>query len=117
MDGRGHVYSANAAGVREVLSMALTSGSRFGSYEIVAPLGQGGMGEVYRARDSKLGREVALKILPDRFTNDPDRLSRLEREARSLAALDHPHVAGIYGIEDVDDAGTARRALVLELVE
>ena len=92
-------------------------GRRLGPYEIRSMLGAGGMGEVYRAHDSKLGRDVALKILPTLFTTDPDRLARLEREARALAALSHPHVAGIYGIEDLDDAGTFTRALVLELVE
>jgi Tol biopolymer transport system component len=92
-------------------------GRRLGTYEIRSMLGAGGMGEVYRAHDSKLGRDVALKILPTLFTRDPDRLARLEREARALAALSHLHVAGIYGIEDFDDAGTSRRALVLELVE
>src|SRR2546427_9839666 len=113
MDGRGHVYSANAAGVCEVLSMALTSGSRLGSYEIIAPLGQGGMGEVYRARDTKLAREVALKILPDAFVADPDRVARFEREAQLLAALNHPHIAAIYGLEQ----SGATQFLVLELVD
>jgi Tol biopolymer transport system component len=92
-------------------------GRRLGTYEIRSMLGAGGMGEVYLAHDSKLGRDVALKILPALFTRDPDRLVRLEREARALAALSHLHVAGIYGIEDFDDAGISRRALVLELVE
>ena len=92
-------------------------GRRLGPYEIRSMLGSGGMGEVYRAHDSKLGRDVALKILPTLFTSDPDRLARLEREARALAALSHPHVAGIYGIEDLDDAGMSTRALVLELIE
>jgi eukaryotic-like serine/threonine-protein kinase len=93
--------------------MALTSGTKLGPYEIVAPLGAGGMGEVYRARDTKLGREVALKLLPPLFTADADRLARFEREARLLASLNHPHIGAIYGFED---AGTAP-ALVLELVE
>jgi serine/threonine-protein kinase len=92
-------------------------GRRLGTYEIRLMLGAGGMGEVYRAHDTKLGRDVALKILPELFTRDPDRLSRLEREARALAALSHPYVAGIYGIEDFDDGGTSTRALILELVE
>src|SRR5688572_13966823 len=96
----------------------LTSGSRIGSYEIVDSLGSGGMGEVYRARDMKLGRDVALKILPDAFANDPDRLMRFEREAKTLASLNHPHIAQIFGLEDGPaDAGTANRALVMELVE
>jgi serine/threonine protein kinase len=94
--------------------MALTPGSRFGSYEITAQIGVGGMGEVYRARDTKLNREVALKVLPDLFANDPERLARFEREAQVLASLNHPHIAHIYGIEE---AAKGQRALVLELVE
>jgi eukaryotic-like serine/threonine-protein kinase len=94
-------------------SPGLTAGSRLGKYDVVAPLGAGGMGEVYRARDARLGRDVAIKILPRAFTSDPDRLARFEREARVLASLNHPHIAGIYGIEE---EGTAP-ALVLELVE
>ena len=89
--------------------MSLAPGTRLGSYEIVAPLGAGGMGEVYRARDTKLDRDVALKILPESLAADPDRLMRFEREAKALAALNHPNIAAIYGIED--------RALVMELVE
>jgi len=77
--------------------MSLIPGTRLGPYEVVAPLGVGGMGEVYRARDTKLGREVALKILPDRFAQDPERLARFEREARTLAALNHPNIAHLYG--------------------
>ena len=89
-----------------------------GAYQILAPLGAGGMGEVYRARDTRLGRDVAIKILPRAFTADADRLARFEREARVLASLNHPHVAAIYGIEDAPaDAGGQLRALVLELVE
>jgi serine/threonine protein kinase len=80
---------------------------------IVAPLGAGGMGEVYRARDMKLNRDVALKILPDAFAGDPDRLARFTREAQTLAALNHPRIAAIYGIEESRDF----RALVMELVE
>jgi len=93
--------------------VALTSGSKLGPYEIVAPLGAGGMGEVYRARDPRLGREVAVKILPEAFSQDPARLARFDREARALAALNHPGIAGIYGIEESDSG----RFLVLELVE
>ena len=93
--------------------MALLSGARLGAYEIVAPLGAGGMGEVYRARDSKLGRDVALKVIPDTFALDPDRLARFKREAQVLASLNHPHIAAIYGFEDSGET----HALVLELVE
>jgi len=89
--------------------MALTAGARLGAYEIVAPIGAGGMGEVYRAKDTKLKREVALKVLPDVFANNPDRMARFQREAEVLAALNHPNIAAIYGIEE--------RALVMELVE
>src|SRR2546428_1777809 len=93
--------------------MALTSGTKLGPYEIVAPLGAGGMGEVYRARDTKLGRDVALKLLPPLFTADADRAARFKREARLLASLNHPRIGAIYGFED---AGKVP-ALVLELVE
>jgi serine/threonine-protein kinase len=93
--------------------MGLSAGSRLGPYEIRALLGVGGMGEVYRARDSKLGRDVAIKILPQIFTSDPERLARFEREARMLAALNHPHIGAIYGLEDTESV----HALVLELVE
>jgi eukaryotic-like serine/threonine-protein kinase len=88
-------------------------GTRIGAYEVIARLGEGGMGEVYRARDGKLGRDVAIKILPRAFTSDPDRLARFEREARVLASLNHPHIGAIYGVEDADGV----RALILELVE
>src|SRR2546425_9459953 len=93
--------------------MALAKGTKLGPYEILAPLGHGGMGEVYRARDTKLNRDVALKILPELFALDPDRLARLTREAQVLASLNHPNIAAIYGFEESN--GT--RALVLELVE
>ncbi len=93
--------------------MSLTIGTQIGPYEITALLGAGGMGEVYRARDTKLGRDVALKTLPVLFVADADRRARLEREARALAALNHPNIAAIYGIEDA--SGT--HALVMELVE
>src|SRR5579863_1090030 len=88
--------------------MSLASGARLGSYAIVAPLGAGGMGEVYRGRDTKLDREVAIKILPDLLAHDPERLARFEREAKVLAALNHPNIAQIYGLE--------QGALVMELV-
>src|SRR5690242_1391048 len=89
--------------------MPLTPGTRLGSYEIVAPLGAGGMGEVYRARDTKLDRDVAIKVLPAALAQHPDRLARFEREAKVLAALNHPNIAQIYGVE--------QGALVMELVE
>jgi len=91
----------------------LASGTHLGTYEIVAPLGAGGMGEVYRARDRRLKREVALKILPESFAADPDRLARFQREAEVLAALNHPNIAAIYGLEE----SSGIRALVMELVE
>ena len=101
--------------------MALPAGSRVGPYEVLAPLGSGGMGEVYRARDTKLGRDVAIKVLPLAFTTDPDRLARFEREARLLASLNHPHIGAIYGVEEGPaEAGhydSPIHALVLELVE
>jgi serine/threonine protein kinase len=93
--------------------MALAAGTRIGAYDIVALIGAGGMGEVYRARDTRLKRDVAIKILPEVFANDPDRLARFQREAEVIASLSHPNIAQIYGLEEAD--GT--RALVLELVE
>jgi serine/threonine protein kinase len=93
--------------------MPLTPGTRLGPYEITAPLGAGGMGEVWRATDTRLGRDVAIKALPAAFAADPDRLARFEREARLLASLQHPNVAGIYGLEDID----GHRYLVLEYIE
>ena len=93
--------------------MALESGTVLGHYEVTDMLGKGGMGEVYRARDTKLGREVAIKVLPSEFSQDAERLARLEREARMLAALNHPNIAAIYGLEQSDQT----RFLVLELVE
>jgi len=93
--------------------MALTVGSRLGLFEITGTLGAGGMGDVYLARDTKLGRDVALKLLPDAFARDPQRLGRFQREAHVLASLNHPHIAQIYGLED--SSGTP--ALVMELVE
>ena len=100
--------------------MALVPGTRLGPYEVVGPLGAGGMGEVYRAKDTKLGREVALKRLPEHLAQDPERLARFEREARTLAALNHPHIAQVYGLEDAPSptgSGAGLRALVMELVE
>ncbi len=92
-------------------------GHHIGPYEIVAPLGAGGMGEVYRARDARLGREVAIKVLPREFTDDGERLARFEREARILASLNHPHIGAIYGVEEYVRAdGVRAGALILELV-
>src|SRR5919198_2076896 len=93
--------------------MGLTSGSRLGPYEIQSPLGAGGMGEVYKAHDTKLGRDVALKILPETFIHDPDRVARFRREAQVLASLNHPHIGAIYGLEEANGS----QFLVLELVE
>ncbi|MEO5989965.1 MAG: protein kinase [Candidatus Eisenbacteria bacterium] len=93
--------------------MALVSGTRLGPYEIVAPLGAGGMGEVYRARDSRLGRDVAVKALPEGFAREPERLARFEREAKLLASLSHENIAGIHGLEEVGD----QRYLILEFVD
>jgi len=89
--------------------MPLTSGARLGSYEIVAVIGAGGMGEVYRARDTTLNRDVAIKIIPELFAGDPERLARFSREAQTLASLNHPNIAHVYGLE-----GTG---LVMELVD
>ncbi len=93
--------------------MALPAGTSIGPYQVTAPLGAGGMGEVYRARDARLNRDVALKVLPEAFARDPERLARLKREAQVLAGLNHSGIAAIYGLEETD--GT--HALVLELVE
>jgi len=87
--------------------MPITIGQQLGSYEITALLGKGGMGEVYRARDTKLKRNVALKVLPEAFSDDPGRMTRFQHEAEVLASLNHPNVAAIYGVED--------RALVMGL--
>src|SRR5438132_2284868 len=93
--------------------MALASGSRLGPYEIVSALGSGGMGEVYRAHDTKLGRDVALKVLPDVFAQDSERMSRFKREAQVLASLNHPNIAAIYGVEE----SSGQPALVLEFID
>jgi serine/threonine protein kinase len=93
--------------------VALAPGTRLGAYEIVALIGSGGMGEVYCAKDTKLGRDVALKILPASFTNDPERVARFRREAQVLASLNHPHIAQIHGLEEAN--GT--QFLELELVD
>ena len=93
--------------------MAPTAGTRIGPYTVTAPLGEGGMGVVFRAHDSKLQRDVALKLLPDHFADDPERLARFQREAQVLASLNHPNIAQIYGLED----STPQRCIVMELVE
>src|SRR5262245_2101510 len=93
--------------------MSLGAGSRVGPYEIQSVLGAGGMGEVYRARDTRLGRDVAIKVLGASFVHDADRVARLQREAQLLASLSHPHIAQIYGSEEFDGS----LALVMELVD
>src|SRR5271169_6675479 len=93
--------------------MPLAVGDKIGHYEIISLLGQGGMGEVYRARDAKLKRDVALKVLPATFLNDPDRMARFQREAEILASLDHPNIGPIHGIVESSDSP----ALVLPLIE
>ena len=93
--------------------MALEVGSRLGHYDVTALIGEGGMGQVYQATDTKLDRDVALKVLPQAFTDDPDRLARFEREAKVLASLNHPNIGHIYGLEEAE----GQKALVLELVE
>ena len=85
--------------------MALTPGSRLGVYDVIAQIGAGGMGQVFRARDTTLNRDVALKVLPDSFAQDTDRLARFTRDAQTLAALNHPNIAAIYGIEESPSAG------------
>src|ERR671936_2084028 len=93
--------------------MPIPIGTQLGSHEITALVGKGGMGEVYRARDTKLKREVAIKILPEEFSRDADRISRFQREAEVLASLNHPNIAAIYDLEEAEGS----RFLVLELVE
>ena len=93
--------------------MAIPGGTRLGVYEVVAQIGAGGMGEVYRARDTRLNRDVALKVLPEAFARDSERMARFEREAKVLASLNHPNIAAIYGLEESGPIS----ALVMELVE
>src|SRR5438105_15107319 len=105
-----------AVAVAEALGNPATSmltGRRLGAYEVLDLVGTGGMGEVYRARDTRLRRDVAVKVLPPLFAADPDRRARFEREARLLAALNHPHIGAIYGFEEAEGV----HALVLELIE
>ena len=106
--------------LESVATVRLTAGAHLGRYQILAAIGAGGMGEVYRARDTKLNRDVALKVLPEAFTADPDRLAGFKREAQVLATLNHPHIGAIYGFQEFSPStgsGQALQALVLELVE
>ena len=100
-------------GYNRASSVSLQAGARFGPYEIHSPLGVGGMGEVYRARDPRVHRDVAIKVLPALLARDQERLQRFQREAQALASLNHPNIALLYGVEDVDGV----RGLVMELVE
>src|SRR5262245_17309457 len=93
--------------------MSLSAGSRVGPYEVIAPLGEGAMGVVFRARDTRLQRDVALKLLPEQFASEPDRLTRFQREAQVLASLNHNNIAQIYGLEQVNSS----TCIVMELVE
>src|ERR1700756_1227345 len=93
--------------------MSIVTGTRLGPYEVISPLGAGGMGEGYRARDARLNRDVAIKALPVTVAGNSERRARFEREAQVLASLNHPHIAAVYGFEESDGAG----ALVMELVE
>src|SRR5262245_61269950 len=102
-----------AAGIVSSRPMPLPAGTRFGAYEVIAPLGAGGMGEVYRARDARLDRSVAIKVLPEEFFEDRERLARFEREAKTLAALNHPGIAAVHSFEAIE----GRHMLVMELVE
>src|SRR5262245_46518345 len=99
--------------MRGIPFMRFAPGTQLGSYEVVGSLGAGGMGEVYRARDQKLGRDVAIKVLPDDVADDPAKISRFRREAQILASLKHPRIAAIYGLEEISSGAM----LVLELVE
>ena len=116
---RGHTRAALGRGTEAPRAdegshaLALTPGSRLGVYAITAQIGEGGMGQVYRATDTTLGRQVAIKILPDALASDPERLARFEREAKTLASLNHPHIAAIYAVE----TSAGLHALVMELVE
>src|SRR5687768_3389702 len=96
------------------LATHLVAGDRLGPYQIVSPLGVGGMGEVFRARDTRLNRDVAIKVLPPLFADDPDRLARFTREAQTLAALNHPNIAQIHGLEE--SSGEIGRASCRERV-
>ncbi len=100
--------------------MSLAAGTKLGAYEILAPLGAGGMGEVWKARDPRLGREVAIKVLPEDFFDDKERVARFEREAKLLAALNHPNIAAIYTFEEIPGSpgsagASGHHLLVMEL--
>jgi len=97
--------------------MSIGPGARFGPFEVVSLIGAGGMGEVYKAIDTRLQRTVAIKVLPELFSMDEERLTRFEREARTLASLNHPNIAQIYGIEDAPSGGGGSRALAMEFIE
>ena len=94
--------------------MALAPGVRLGPYEVTAQIGVGGMGEVYRARDTKLDRDVAIKVLPESLAGDPERIARFQCEAKTLAALNHPNIAAIYGLEEADSTKALVMAKVTE---
>src|SRR5262249_5787905 len=114
--GQVDLQSVRLADVLDIIAsipMPIKAGTRIGAYEVTSPLGEGGMGVVFRAHDTKLQRDVALKLLPDHFADDPERLARFQREAQVLALLNHPNIAQIYGLED----SPAQRCIVMELVE
>ena len=112
LEAAGRMGSFLQNGIASASAPTVQPGDRIGPYEVIGLLATGGMGDVYRARDTNLGRDVALKLLPDAFLADPDRITRFGREARILASLNHPHIATIHGLEEVDGVG----ALVLELI-
>ena len=107
------VIIARADSGRETITMSIGRGTRIGPYEVLSPLGEGGMGVVFRALDTRLQREVALKLLPDHFADDPERLARFQREAQVLATLNHPNIAQIHGLEESE----GNQCIVMELVE
>src|SRR5690242_2135421 len=111
--GAETVREKQRRGIIRPFLMTLPGGTKIGPYVVVSLLGAGGMGEVYRGRDSRLGRDVALKVLPAKFSADAERMARFQREAQVLASLNHPHIAALYGLEDAGGV----RALVMELVE
>jgi serine/threonine protein kinase len=108
-----HSLDLRRQGIQSIAQfMALQPGTRLGSFEVLGPLGAGGMGEVYRARDTRLDRDVAIKVLPESFARDPARAARFDREARLLAAINHPAIGAIYGAEEFDSL----RCIIMELV-